>query len=88
MPETAGPRALPVRVRPFPAETIGSFLSRLGHANSIPIPHLLQLAGVQLHDVRPFSPATDDRLGWPETTPGRIAALAGPWPAFRRPCPP
>ncbi len=77
MPETAGPRALPVRVRPFPAETIGSFLSRLGHANSIPIPHLLQLAGVQLHDVRPFSPATDDRLGWSETTPGRIAALAG-----------
>jgi hypothetical protein len=77
VPETAGLRALPVRVRPFPAETIGSFLSRLGHANSIPVPHLLQLAGVQLNDVRSFSPATDDRLGWSEAAPGRIAVLAG-----------
>jgi len=77
MPETAALRALPVRVRPFPAETIGSFLSRLGHANSIPIPHLLHLAGIQLPDVRSFSPATDDRLGWPEAAPSRIAALAG-----------
>jgi hypothetical protein len=77
MPETAGLRALPVRVRPFPAETTGSFLSRLAHANSTPIPHLLQLAGVQLHDARSFSPATDGRLGWSKTTPGRIAVLAG-----------
>jgi hypothetical protein len=77
MPETAGLRALPVRVRPFPAETTGSFLSRLGHANSIPIPHLLQLAGVQHHDIRSFSPATDDRLGWSEATPDQIATLAG-----------
>jgi hypothetical protein len=77
MPETAALRALPVRLRPFPAETTGSFLTRLGHANSIPIPHLLQLAGIQPPDVRSFSPATDDQRGWSEATPDRIAVLAG-----------
>jgi hypothetical protein len=67
-------RRLPVPVRPFARETIGSFLTRLAFANSLRIPHLLALAAVA---ARGLTPATDDTRGWSASTPDRIAALAG-----------
>jgi hypothetical protein len=67
-------RRLPVPVRPFPRETIGSFLTRLAFANSLRIPHLLSLAAVT---ARGLTPATDDTRGWSASTPDRIAALSG-----------
>jgi hypothetical protein len=57
-------------------ETIGSFLTRLAFANSLRIPHMLALTAITT-DTRSFSPATDDTRGWSESTPARIAALAG-----------
>lgn len=69
-------RRLPVPVRPVTRETIGSFLNRLALANSIRIPHLLALAGIR-SSLRSFTPATDDTRGWSQTTPERIADLAG-----------
>jgi hypothetical protein len=65
---------LPARL--IARETIGSFLTRLAFANSLRIPHLLALAAITTGQ-RSFTPATDDTRGWPESTPGRIAALAG-----------
>jgi hypothetical protein len=69
-------RRLPVPVRPASRETIGSFLNRLALANSLRIPHLLALAGIR-SSLRSFTPATDDTRGWSESTPERIADLAG-----------
>jgi ubiquinone/menaquinone biosynthesis C-methylase UbiE len=69
-------RRLPVPARLIARETIGSFLTRLAFANSLRIPHLLALAAIST-DTRSFSPATDDTRGWAESTPDRIAALAG-----------
>jgi hypothetical protein len=69
-------RRLPVPVRPVARETIGSFLTRLAHANSLRIPHMLSLTAIS-SSLRYFSPATDDTRGWSESTPERIAALAG-----------
>jgi hypothetical protein len=77
MPASAEPlRRLPVPARPIARETIGSFLTRLAFANRLRVPHLLALAAITT-DTRAFSPATDDTRGWSESTPGRIAALAG-----------
>ena len=77
MPAPAEPlRRLPVPVRLIARETIGSFLTRLAFANSLHVPHLLTLAAITT-DQRSYSPATDDTRGWSESTPGRIAALAG-----------
>ena len=77
MPAAAEPlRRLPVPVRLIARETIGSFLTRLAFANSLHVPHLLTLAAITT-DQRSYSPATDDTRGWSESTPGRIAALAG-----------
>ena len=77
MPAPAEPlRPLPVPARLIARETIGSFLTRLAFANSLRIPHLLALAAITT-DQRSFTPATDDTCGWSESTPGRIAALAG-----------
>jgi hypothetical protein len=70
------PRRLPVPVRPVARETIGSFLTRLAHANSLRIPHMLALTEIS-SSLRYFSAATDDTRGWSESTPERIAALAG-----------
>ena len=70
------PRCLPVPARLIARETIGSFLTRLAVANSLRVPHLLTLAAITT-GTRSFSPATDDTRGWSETTPDRIAALAG-----------
>jgi hypothetical protein len=67
-------RRLPVPARLIARETIGSFLTRLAHANSLHVPHLLTLAAIT---ARGFTPATDDTCGWSGSTPGRIAALAG-----------
>lgn len=69
-------RRLPVPVRPVARETIGSFLTRLAHANSLRIPHMLSLTAIS-SSLRYFSPATDDTRGWSESTPQRIAGLAG-----------
>lgn len=69
-------RRLPVPARLIGRETIGSFLTRLAFANSLRIPHLLTLAAIAT-DRRSLSPATDDTLGWSDSTPDRIAALAG-----------
>jgi len=69
-------RRLPVPVRLITRETIGSFLARLALANSLRIPHMLALTAIS-SSTRSFSPATDDTRGWPESTPARIAALAG-----------
>lgn len=77
MPAPAEPlRRLPVPARLIARETIGSFLTRLAFANSLRVPHLLALAAITT-DQRSFTPATDDTRGWSESTPGRIAALAG-----------
>jgi len=77
MPAPAEPlRRLPVPVRLIARETIGSFLTRLALANSLRIPHVLALTAIS-SSLRYFSPATDDTRGWSESTPGRIAALAG-----------
>jgi hypothetical protein len=77
MPAPAEPlRRLPVPARLIARETIGSFLTRLAFANSLRVPHLLALAAIAT-DTRSFPPATDDTHGWSESTPDRIAALAG-----------
>jgi hypothetical protein len=77
MPTPAEPlRRLPVPVRLIARETTGSFLTRLAFANSLRVPHLLALAAITT-DRRSFTPATDDTRGWAESTPARIAALAG-----------
>jgi hypothetical protein len=68
-------RPLPVPVRPAGRETIGSFITRLAHANCLRIPHLLALTAIS--GTRDFTPATDDTRGWSQPTPGRIATLAG-----------
>jgi hypothetical protein len=68
-------RRLPVPVRPASRETIGSFLTRLAHANSLRVPRILALTAIS--SSRGFSPATDDTHGWSEPTPERIATLAG-----------
>jgi hypothetical protein len=69
-------RRLPVSARPVARETIGSFLTRLALANSLRIPHILALTAISSSQ-RYFTPATDDTRGWSESTPERIAALAG-----------
>jgi hypothetical protein len=69
-------RRLPVPVRLIARETIGSFLTRLALANSLRIPHMLALTAIS-KSLQSFSPATDDTRGWSESTPARIAALAG-----------
>jgi len=69
-------RPLPVPVRLIARETAGSFLTRLALANSLRIPHVLALTAIS-SSLRYFSPATDDTRGWSESTPERIAALAG-----------
>ncbi len=68
-------RRLPVPVRLIAQETIGSFLTRLAHANSLHVAHLLSLAGISR--APSFTPAADDAAGWSPSTPARIAALAG-----------
>jgi hypothetical protein len=70
-------RQLPFTARPFRRETIGSFLTRLASANSIPLWHMLQLTAISVQQQREFTPATDDWRGWSPSTPRRIAALAG-----------
>ena len=64
---------MPVRL--IARETIGSFLTRLAHANSLRIPHMLSLTAIS--STRSFTPATDEPAGWSASTPERIAALAG-----------
>ena len=81
-------RQLPVTARPFHRETIGSFLTRLASANRIRIWHMLQLTAISAREQRGFTPATDDWLGWSPSTPHRIAALAGRWPAWPQRSPP
>lgn len=77
MPAPAEPlRRLPVPTRLIARETIGSFLTRLAFANALRVPHLLALAAITT-SMRSFSPSTNDTRGWSETTPDRIAALAG-----------
>lgn len=76
MPPAEQLRTLPVPVRLIAREAIGSFLTRQAFANSLRVPHLLALAAITT-DTRSFTPATDNTRGWSESTPDRIATLAG-----------
>lgn len=70
-------RRLPIPVRPFHRETIGSFLTRLAHTNDLRVPHLLELTAIASREPQEITPATDDHHGWSPSTPHRIAALTG-----------
>jgi len=70
-------RRLPIPVRPFHRETIGSFLTRLAYTNDLRVPHLLERTAIASREPREITLATDDHLGWSPSTPHRIAALTG-----------
>lgn len=70
-------RQLPFTPRPFPRETIGSFVTRLASANRIRMRHMLQLTAIRIREQWTFTLAADHWTGWSPSTPHRIAALAG-----------
>jgi len=80
-------RLLPVRVRPFPQETVGSYTRRLASANHLPFAEFLDhLADNQAAQRPTLIRSHELRLNQPAIS--RLAAYSGmPAAALRRHCP-